>query len=147
MGSKKLFCYTTSVDSPRTVGQIHGELAGHGARSIMSNYNKDGEIESLSFVIDTPFGPTMIKLPCDPDAVKKVLERENAQPRFLERSHCLRVAWREIYYWVKAQMALLETEMAAMEQIFLPYIITDKSGKTIYDRMLENKLQLPGGKE
>jgi hypothetical protein len=146
MSAKGLFTYTTEIGSAKTVGEIHGELAGHGAKSIMSNYNKDGDIESISFIIDTPYGTMCIKLPCNPDAVLEIMRRKKAQPRYLTRKHALEVAWRMIYYWVKAQMAILETDMVKMEQIFLPYIIVNKSGKTLYENMLDTKFQITDGR-
>ena len=42
-------------------------------------------------------------------------------------------------------MAILETEMVKMEQIFLPYVITD-SGKTLYEAMIDRHFQLGAGK-
>ncbi len=41
-------------------------------------------------------------------------------------------------------MAIIETEMVRMEQVFLPYMLTE-SGQTFYDRMLDCKLQLTEG--
>ena len=96
-------------------------------------------VESLSFVIVTGEGkPIAIKLPCDPKPVLKVLSdqaREGKIPkRFVDEHQALRVAWRIVKYWVDAQMALLETQMVKMEQIFLPYAIV-RSGKTLFESM------------
>jgi hypothetical protein len=41
-------------------------------------------------------------------------------------------------------MALLETEMVKMEQIFLPYMITGDN-KTLFERMVDHKFMLPEG--
>ncbi|GAI53070.1 unnamed protein product, partial [marine sediment metagenome] len=46
--------------------------------------------------------------------------------------------------WVKAQMAIVETEMVRTEQVFLPYWITP-SGKTLYAYLVDMKFQLPKG--
>ncbi|GAJ03343.1 unnamed protein product, partial [marine sediment metagenome] len=43
-----------------------------------------------------------------------------------------------------AQMAILETEMVKMEQIFLPYVIT-QSGRTLYEAMVDRHFQLGPG--
>ncbi|GAH89911.1 unnamed protein product, partial [marine sediment metagenome] len=58
-----------------------------------------------------------------------------------------RVAWRNIFHWISAQMALLETEMVKMEEIFLGYVITP-GGQTIYEVMAGKGFLLgPGKKE
>jgi len=55
--------YTTGVQANKTVGEIQGILAGHGARSIMMNYGEDRAIESISFLVDTPYGEMGFRLP------------------------------------------------------------------------------------
>jgi hypothetical protein len=45
-----------------------------------------------------------------------------------------RTAWKNIHDWVDAQMALLETEMVRLEEVFLPYM-TDSTGRSVFERM------------
>ena len=40
------------------------------------------------------------------------------------RDQARRTAWRILKDWVQAQMALLETNMVDMEEIFLPYMLS-----------------------
>lgn len=141
-----LFTYTTTIEPSVTIAEITENLVQHGARAVMSNYTKNGKIESLSFKIATPEGKIMaIKLPCDPKPVFKVLEIQYSErkiPRATVDEHqALRVAWRIVKYWVEAQMALLETQMVKMEQIFLPYAIV-KDGKTLFEAMKEDQFKL-----
>lgn len=143
---KGLFTYTTKIEVSKTISEIQENLVRHGAKSVMSNYTDHGTIEALSFVIVTPEAKTMaIRLPCDPEPVYKVLARQAEErkiPRsFVEKDQALRVAWRIVKYWVEAQMALLETQMVKMEQIFLPYAIV-KSGKTLFEAMKEDRFKL-----
>jgi hypothetical protein len=42
------------------------------------------------------------------------------------------VAWRQILRWVQAQMALVETKMVKVEEVFLPYI-QGPGGQTVYE--------------
>jgi len=121
-----------------------GILAGHGAKAILMNYGNDGQIESLSFQIATPQGDIGIRLPVNPDAVMKVMSRQGVTKKYLNRAHAIRVAWRIVKDWVKAQMAIVETEMVRTEQVFLPYWITP-SGKTLYSHLVDTKFQLPEG--
>ena len=136
--------YTTSVEAIKTVGEIQGILVAHGARSILMNYDGDGFIESLSFIVRTPYGDMPIRLPVNPKAVQKVLIEQGMAPRYTEYSQAVRVAWRILKDWVRAQMAILETEMVRMEQIFLPYMVT-KDDKTLYEAMVEKKFFLTEG--
>ena len=45
-----------------------------------------------------------------------------------------------------AQLALYETEIVEMPQVFLPFA-TDAKGQTLYDKMLNGKLLLGPGPE
>jgi len=143
-----LLNYTTSIEAVKTVGEIQGILAGHGAKSIKTDYSNDGQVEALSFLVLTPHGEVGIRLPIDPDAVLKVLTEQNrlgrVPKRYINRAQAVRVAWRIVKDWVQAQMAILETEMVKMEQIFLPYVITD-SGRTLYEAMIDRHFQLGPG--
>jgi len=96
------------------------------------NYASDKTVESLSFLIDTPHGEVNIRLPVNPAAVLKVFERDELPPRYCNHEQSVKVAWRILKDWVRAQMAILETEMVRMEQIFLPYM-TVEDGQTLYE--------------
>lgn len=137
--------YSTSIEALKTVGEIQGILVGHGAKSILINYGQDGIIESLSFIIGTPFGDMPIKLPVNARAVLKVLENQGVPPRYSNYPQAVRIAWRIVKDWVRAQMAILETEMVVMEQIFLPYMIT-KDDRTLYETMVDKQFYLTEGK-
>lgn len=139
-----LLNYTTTIEAAKTVAEIERSLAKHGARSILKNYDNDGQIESLSFIVhhgerDIPF-----RLPVDPDSVLKVLIRQWVPTRYRNRPQAIRVAWRIVKDWIQAQMAILETEMVRMEQIFLPYMVFD-GGKTLYETMVEKQFLLKPG--
>lgn len=140
-----LLNYTTQIEAIKTVGQIHGILAAHGARSIMTNYDDQRQIESLSFEVETPHGFAHIRLPVNPDAVLRVMMRSDSRipRRLITRAQAVRISWRIVKDWVEAQMAILETEMVKMEQIFLPYIQT-KSGQTLFEVFEERKMITQG---
>ena len=147
--NKGLFTYTTKVEPGKTINEIQDILAGHGAKAIMTNYTDDGKVESLSFSILIDGQERAVRLPCDPVPVYKVLKRqydERKIPRtFVDEHQALRVAWRIVLYWVTAQMAILETQMVKMEQIFLPYMVM-RSGKTLFEDMVKTGFKLLGGK-
>jgi hypothetical protein len=135
--------YTTMVASAKTVNEIQSILAKHGAKSILINYNDKGSVESLSFLVNTPRGEVGIKLPVNPDAVLKVLNKQGVPWRYRDREHAVRIAWRILKVWVQAQMALIETEMVNLDQVFLPYVEV-ASGKTVYQLFQEKQQNLLG---
>ena len=60
--------------------------------------------------------------------------------------HARRVGWRILKDWIEAQMALLETEMVEFDQVFLAYMVINKT-QNLYEYMLESGFQvaLPPG--
>jgi len=142
-----LLNYTTTITAQKTVGEIMAILANHGAKAILMKYGETGEIEALSFQVNTiATGEMGIQLPINPDAVLKVMSRQNIPKKYQNRAQAIKVAWRIAETWIKAQSAIIETEMVSLEQIFLPYWITP-SGKTLYDHLIDTKFQLGQGRE
>lgn len=143
-----LLNYTTEIQAAKTVLEIQTILAKHGARSMLIHYGEDGSVESLAFQVLSPQGQIAIRLPVDPGAVLKVLTQQNrlgkVPSRYVNHAQAVRIAWRIVKDWVSAQMAILETEMVKMEQIFLPYVITE-GGRTLYEAMVERHFQLGPG--
>ena len=138
-----LLNYTTKVDVYATLGAIQGQLVKHGARKIMQDYDDNGRIVALSFLVDTPAGPRGIRLPANVDAVHAVLARQKVK---CDREQAERVAWRIVKDWVEAQMAILESEMVQIDEIFLPYMVGN-GGQTLFQAYRENQLMLSGGTE
>lgn len=134
-----LLNYTTKVDVYTTLGAIQGQLVKHGAKKIMQDYDDKGNITALSFLVDTPAGSRGIRLPANVNAVHAVLIRQKVK---CDREQAERVAWRIVKDWVEAQMAILESEMVHMDEIFLPYMIGN-GGQTLYQAYLSNQLMLP----
>ena len=133
--------YTTKVDVFTTFGEIQAQLVKHGAKKIMQDYDDSGHIMSLSFLIDTPDGPRGIRLPANVDAVWAALTKQKVR---CDRDQAERVAWRILKDWVAAQMAILESEMVQMDEIFLPYMMND-SGQTLFQCYRQKQILIGGG--
>lgn len=136
-----LLNYTTKVNVYTTLGEIQGQLVKHGAKKIMQDYDEKGCITALTFLINTPAGQRGIRLPANVDAVHKVLTRQKVK---CDREQAERVAWRIVKDWVEAQMAILESEMVQMDEIFLPYMVND-SGQTLFEVYSRDQLMLKEG--
>jgi hypothetical protein len=135
--------YTTKIEAMKTVGEISQILVKHGASKIMQEYDTQGRIEKISFMIQTPLGLQMVKLPSNVHKIKAVLEKQRIKCDYAQAE---RVAWRIIKDWIAAQMAILETEMVTIDEVFLPYI-QDNTGRTIYQLFTGRQILLTGGAE
>jgi len=143
-----LLNYTTEVPVEKSVMEIQKSLVTHGATKILSDYDGQGNIISISFEVPSPYGPLHIKLPANKDPVLRILERQKrSNPRLKTKAtedQALRVAWRIIKDWVEAQMALLETEMVKMEEIFMPYVLLP-TGQTFFQKFETDRKLLNSG--
>lgn len=133
-----LLNYTTKVDVYTTLGAIQGQLVKHGAKKILQDYDDNGRITAISFMIDTPLGVRGVRLPANTQAVYMVLHKQKVKCDYEQAE---RVAWRIVKDWVEAQMAILESEMVKLDEIFLPYMVND-AGQTFYEAYVSNQLLL-----
>src|SRR5205085_4176422 len=114
---------------------------------ILANYDDEGNVTALSFMIDINGNPISFKLPCDWRPVLEVLKDQHYKPkgkpkvpfRLLTKEQALRVAWRIVKDWVEAQLAIIETKMVKTDQVFLPYAIAP-NGQTLYEHVRASNL-------
>jgi len=135
--------YTTTIAAEKSIGEIQKMLVARGAETIVVQY-VNGRPGALFFIIPTSYGKVPFRLPANIEAITRVMERQRVRKQ-VPLDMAERVAWRIIKDWCKAQMAILETEMVDLEQIFLPYMVSQN--KTLYEVMKEHRLQLPSGEE
>jgi len=141
MRDPKLANYSTTVTALKSIGEIQRLLVAHGAKHILMDYEA-GEPTGMAFIAATPYGDIPFRLPAAIDKVQAVLNKQRVRTE-VSRELASRVAWRILKDWVRAQMAILETEMVSIEQIFLPYMQVGGKGKTLYEVMIDHHLQLP----
>lgn len=130
--------YTTKVDALKTQSEIVYILAKHGARAVLQEYDDTGKVVALSFQILTSAGNQAIRLPANVSAVYAVLQRQKVK---CDMAQAERVAWRILKDWLEAQMAILESEMVEIDEIFLPYMV-NRQGKTLYELYTSQQLRL-----
>lgn len=130
--------YTTKVPAHRSINEIQSILAQGGARSVNIEYDRLGQPEAISFGIEFKGNWVHFRLPSRWQGVQKALKNE-ASPRFHSEEHAQRVAWRIIKDWVRAQMAIIEAELATLPEVFLPYAVRP-DGKTLYEHFEERGL-------
>jgi hypothetical protein len=126
--------YTTKIDFYKTIGEIQKELAEHGARKILIDYDNTGLPTNLTFMIDWNGQMIGFSLPCNYRGVLKAMEKAKVTRSLCTEEQALRVSWRIIKDWVQAQMAIVEADVSSMAEVFLPYAIT-KDGSTLYNHL------------
>lgn len=149
MKQKTLYMETTIIPVGQTVAQIQRVLGEYGACAVMTEY-KDKEVTAVCFKVifldrDIPF-----RLPCRWECIYKILRerikksKSGTEQKIIDQAKM--VAWRQILRWVEAQMALVETDMVKVHEVFLPYIQVGINGETLSEKlegskfkMLENK--------
>lgn len=136
--------YTTQIDVYKTVAEIERILSEHGVMSIMKQY-EDGQVVSLSFLIDDGEKKIPVRMPIRVDECLKVMQKQKKEHPKMQikatKEQASKVAWRIMKDWIEVQMELLEINMVRFEEIFLPYIETT-DGKTIYEKLEERKFLL-----
>lgn len=135
--------YTSGVSIHTSLGAIQGELAKHGARQIMVEYDDSGKPYGVAFAIDTPQGRRGFVLPANVDGVVECFKRQKVKA---DREQAERTAWKNVHDWVMAQMAIIEAGMVQMEEVFLPYL-TDGRGNTLFKLYQSGQLAIGAGQE
>ena len=136
--------YTTEVPASRSINEIQDALVKHGATGLMFEYDQ-GRIAALRFLLPVQGQEVTFSLPVHWRKFQRVLELQKVG-RSKDEDYVYRVAWRCIRDWVMAQLALYETQIVEMPQIFLPFA-TYPNGKTLYENIIDGKFLLGDGRE
>lgn len=125
--------YTTKVSAAQTVGEIQELLAAHGARKVMMDNTENGKVEAVTFGLMLNGTLAGFRIEARPAGVTAVMKKDGVK---CDAAQAERIAWRNVKDWIAAQIALVETEQATMEQVFLPYLLDRE--KTLYQKMMES---------
>ena len=125
--------YTTSIDVSKTMGEIQGALARRGVTRISTMFDDAGVAAGLGFTMKTDFGPRDFELPVRTSGVLAAMKADAK----VSRTQCTpeqaaKVAWRIAKDWLEAQSALIDAQLATLDEVMLPYLIDGNSGKTLY---------------
>lgn len=144
---KSLYMETTNIPAGQTVAEIQRLLGESGVIGVMTQY-ENGEIVALSFQILFLDKTIPFRLPCRWTPIYNILvkRRRKMQSRTAGRleEQAKRVAWRQILRWVEAQLALVDTDMVKVQEVFLPYVQTGIDGQTLYQKLESQKFQAIG---
>lgn len=130
--------YTTKIDSIKTIGEIQKTLVDHGAKKIVCDYDDDGVPTAVTFILMVHDQLVAYSLPANYSGVFRAMSKNKKVAKSLcTKEQAIRVSWRIVKDWIEAQMAIVEAEVAAMPEVFLPYMVT-KNGNTLF-REIEDK--------
>lgn len=131
--------YTTKIDAFKTVGEIQSLLAKKGALGVQISFDAEREPEKLFFQIMVNAVPVNYTLPSRAEGVLKIMEKDRSIPGKFKNIHqARRVAWRILKDWVEAQMAIVESGLAELPEVFLSYAV-NQDGQTFYEHFKNNQ--------
>ena len=138
--------YTSKVPANKSIAEIQDALVKHGATGVLYKYEQGtGRIEALQFLLRIKNQYVTFSLPVNWQKFQRVLRVQDVR-HWDDEEYVYRVAWRNIRDWVMAQLALYETEIVEMPQVFLPFA-TDAKGQTLYEKVAQSKFLLGDGRE
>jgi hypothetical protein len=138
--------YTTKEPAQKSLQKIQDMLVSHGAVGIQMMYDGDRRISAISFALPFNDGRNLsFQLPCQWRRFQMVLKEQQIK-RWEDDEYAYRVAWANLRDWVASQMALYETQMVTMPQIFLPFV-EDGNGQTLFEKIAQNPNFLLGSGE
>jgi len=137
--------YTSTVPVAQTVGEVHSFLARRGVTRISTLYNDRGEATGLGFEMVTDYGPRSFEMPVRIDGVEAALVRDDTIPKkHRNREQAARTAWRIALGLLEAQAALVDADLATIDELMLPFMV-DASGQTAYQALRSQALRELGG--
>ena len=151
--SKTLFRETTEVPVSRSVASICDLLVQSGASSLTMNYGEGQKIVGIQFVQRVGEFEITFRLPARVEPVYKLLHSKRSKGYNFDKNKLMeqaeRVAWRQLFAWTEAQLAMIQTGMAQPAEVFMPYAIVPSSGQSLFHVFVENgsRLLTAGGSE
>ena len=135
--------YTTQIATDKTIGQIQAMLAKAGAVSVLTEYDDDCVVSSVSFRLMYNGVMVSFRLPARIGPLFDILYRDPNVPRKSKtREQAARVAWRIIKDWVEAQLAIVEAEQVELVEVFRPFAQDPTTGKTLFSQFSGDNLVL-----
>lgn len=128
--------FTTKIDAWKTCNEIQQILARHKVTHF-SIKNEGSFPVALAFTIDYNQQPLNFLLPCNHEGVLRCLKQDRKVPNSSKNSEqALRTSWRIVKDWVEAQLAIVEAQLAPIQEVFMPYLVVSATGETLSQKML-----------
>jgi len=145
-GKKKaLFMGTTDVPVERSAGEITSKLVEAGATRVAAIYS-DRKMAGIEFHFEQDRLEFPFQIPAKVSAIFDKLWSARSHlhkgpaDRAILTAQAERIAWRQLYRWVEAQVALIETGMVSNIQVFTPYMLV-AGGRTVFELVMEQRFK------
>lgn len=127
--------YTSDVAVAKTAGDIQALLARRGVARISTLYAENGEAAGLGFTLRTDYGIRDFEMPVRIDGVYAALAADASIPKSKRtREQAQRTAWRIAHALLVAQVALIDAELATLDELMMPFMV-DGTGATAYQAL------------
>lgn len=138
---------STEVPAERSALSIMQLLAAAGARSVNMRYGEDRRLVGIDFIFAAAGGAELLFPFSIPARVDLLFDRlwklrtgRRPPSREVVKQQAERIAWRQLFRWVEAQVALVDTGMVTHIEVFTPYCI-DRTGRTMFEVMMSSRLK------
>lgn len=153
--------YTSNVPVTETIHRIEKVLIRCGVSAIAKQYvGTSGEIEAITFQIETANGQLPIRIPVNEKAALDALwadyvngdaltpdgnalawtigrgQKKKKRADFVEQAK--RTAWKIMQDWVEVQMSVIQMKQADTLQVFLPYVMVNRK-QNYYQQLQESR--------
>ena len=134
--------YTTSIAVEKSMGEVTAALARRGVTRISTLFDDNGRPRGLGFTMKTDYGIAEFELPVRTEGVLKAMTKDSKVPRSsCTPAQAARVAWRIAKDWLEAQVALIDAELASLDEVMMPYMIGNVKGETVYQIVVEQRMK------
>lgn len=105
------------------------------------DYAENGRVTAVTFALDCCGSLHGFLAGSTTRMASSVMAKERTK---CDDEQAERIAWRNLKDWIAAQVALVETEQATMDELFFPKLV-DRNEKTLYEVFQNGQLMLGDG--
>ena len=133
--------YSTTISAEKTLMEIQKCLVTHGAKKIVVDYDISQNPCAVTFAMDINGILTPYSLPINAKPILSILNDSKIPTKLKTNDQAMRVGLRIILSWVKAQMAIVETNMVDIGEVFFPYLVLN-NGETTYQFLKKDNYKM-----
>jgi len=131
MRERRIYLETTKISAKRTAGQISELLGDCGARAVMIEYDEAGKVAAIAFQVVVGGQTVPYRLPIRVEPLLALLRKKRRDVKLEQAEN---IAWRQVYRWLQAQLAMIDTGMVELPEVMLPYLHVGLN-ETLYQRL------------
>lgn len=139
--------YTSTTPAETSISRITKLLVKNGANNILSSYDDNHLLKSMTFVKVINNQSVPFKIEAKVQAIYELFLEEYVRTpseASKEKSwqQAERTAWKLLADWIEIEMALIALNQSEFIQSFLPYVFDQGKGQTFFETIKESKFKL-----